>query len=175
MYNNSKIIQGLMRLNDVSVEELEDLLKFDLENGITFLDISDIYGNGACEEKLGQVFSRNPELRDKFFIQTKCGIVRLDDGKQTYYDLSYEHIIDSVNNSLNRMKIDSIDCLLLHRPDIFLDAKEVARAFATSKAVIEELLSTLVAIEPEPSATTIVFSILPISLSDFHICSSASS
>ena len=98
MYNNSKIIQGLMRLNDISVEELEDLLKFDLENGITFLDISDIYGNGACEEKLGQVFSRNPELRDKFFIQTKCGIVRLDDGKQTYYDLSYEHIIDSVNN-----------------------------------------------------------------------------
>ena len=131
MYNNSKIIQGLMRLNDISVEELEDLLKFDLENGITFLDISDIYGNGACEEKLGQVFSRNPELRDKFFIQTKCGIVRLDDGKQTYYDLSYEHIIDSVNNSLNRMEIDSIDCLLLHRPDIFLDAKEVARAFAT--------------------------------------------
>ena len=31
MYNNSKIIQGLMRLNDISVEELEDLLKFDLE------------------------------------------------------------------------------------------------------------------------------------------------
>ena len=48
MYNNSKIIQGLMRLNDISVEELEDLLKFDLENGITFLDISDIYGNGTC-------------------------------------------------------------------------------------------------------------------------------
>lgn len=131
MYNNSRIIQGLMRLNDVSVDKLEDLLKFDVENGITFLDISDIYSNGECEKKLGEVFKRNPDLRKELFIQTKCGIVRDLETGMKYYDLSYNHIVESVEKSLERMNLDYIDCLLLHRPDIFLDAKDVARAFAT--------------------------------------------
>lgn len=126
--NPSKIIQGLMRLENLSADELYHLIKFDLENGINYFDISDIYMNGEAEIKLGQVFKNHPDLREKMYIQTKCGIVK--DGDTTYYDLSYEHIVNSVENSLKRMNIDYIDALLLHRPDIFLNAGEVAQAFA---------------------------------------------
>lgn len=126
--NPSKIIQGLMRLDNLSADELYHLIKFDLENGINYFDISDIYMNGEAEIKLGQVFKNHPDLREKMYIQTKCGIVK--DGDATYYDLSYEHIVNSVENSLKRMNIDYIDALLLHRPDIFLNAGEVAQAFA---------------------------------------------
>ena len=131
MQVESKIIQGLMRLRDVSGDELYDLIKFDLENGITYFDISDIYLDGEAEKKLGAVLKAHPELREKMFIQTKCGIVNDRAKDISYYDLSYEHIIESVNKSLERLGLDYVDSLLLHRPDIFIDAHEVARAFAT--------------------------------------------
>lgn len=130
--DNSKIIQGLMRVNEISDDDLYNLIKFDIENGITFFDLADCYSNGLVEEKLGRVLKNNPSLREKMFIQTKCSITR-DKTRGTYYDLSYKHIIESVNNSLNRMQIDYIDCLLLHRPDIFMDNKEIAKAFKELK------------------------------------------
>ena len=126
--NPSKIIQGLMRLDNLSADDLYNLITFDLSNGINYFDISDIYMKGEAEIKLGQVFKKHQDLREKMYIQTKCGIV--NDGDATYYDLSYEHIVNSVENSLKRMNIDYIDALLLHRPDIFLNAGEVAQAFA---------------------------------------------
>lgn len=129
---NEKIIQGLMRIEKMSVDELYKLIKFDLENGINFFDISDIYGNGKCEEKLGKVFKKYPDLRKKMIIQTKCGI-RKDENNLNYYDLSYKHIINATKQSLERMNIDSIDYLLFHRPDIFMDASEVAHAMAELK------------------------------------------
>ena len=51
--DNSKIIQGLMRVNEISDDDLYNLIKFDIENGITFFDLADCYSNGLVEEKLG--------------------------------------------------------------------------------------------------------------------------
>ncbi len=124
----SQLILGLMRLDDVSVDELEEILEFCLDNDIDRLDVADIYGNGESERKLGEVFMRNPSLRSVFDIQTKCGIVTSPD-HPTYYDSSYEHIIESVSASMKRMHIGRIESLLIHRPDIFMDVKEIAHAF----------------------------------------------
>lgn len=123
----SRIIQGLMRITNLSEEQLYEIIKFDLDNGIYFFDIADIYGRGECEILLGKVLKKHPELREQMFIQTKTSIRFTKDG--AYYDLSYEHIKKSVDESLQRMGISYIDSLLLHRPDIFIDAEEVVRAF----------------------------------------------
>lgn len=131
MQVESKIIQGLMRLRDLSVDDLYKLICFDLDNGVNYFDLSDIYLDGEAESKFGEVLLQHPELREKMFIQTKCGIVKDRANDVCFYDLSYDHILEAVNSSLKRMHLDYIDCLLLHRPDIFLDANEVARAFAT--------------------------------------------
>ena len=128
MFNESRIIHGLMRLSDVSEEQLYDLIQFDLAHGITFFDIADCYGNGASETKLGNVLEAHPELREKMFIQSKCSIVR-SPYMRSYYDLSYQHIIEAVDASLARLKTDHLDCLLLHRPDLFIDDEEVKKAF----------------------------------------------
>ena len=50
--DNSKIIQGLMRVNEISDDDLYNLIKFDIENGITFFDFSYCYSNGLVYEKL---------------------------------------------------------------------------------------------------------------------------
>lgn len=120
----SRIALGCMRIADKSVEDVEELIKTALDEGINFFDHADIYGRGKSEEVFGKVLEKNPELREKMIIQTKCAIIP---GQR--YDFSKEHIISSVNASLKRLKTDYVDILLLHRPDALCDPKEVAEAF----------------------------------------------
>lgn len=124
----SRIIQGLMRLDNIDENRLYDIIKFDLENGVYFFDLADIYCRGESEAKLGRVLKAHPELREKMFIQTK-GSIRFSPETGGYYDLSYKHIKEAVYDSLNRLGIDYLDSFLLHRPDIFIDKDEVAKAF----------------------------------------------
>jgi len=48
--------------------------------------------------------------------------------KISHYNTSKQHILDSVAQSLKNIRIDYIDVLLLHRPDILMNADEVAEA-----------------------------------------------
>ncbi len=125
-----RIIQGLMRIDRLSEDELYDLVLFDLDNGINIFDLADCYMDGEAEAKLGRVLKNHKELRDRMYIQTKCSIVR---GVNKYYDLSYEHIMESVYASLKRLNISYLDSLLLHRPDILLDPVEIKKAFLELK------------------------------------------
>ena len=118
-----------MRLKDVSPRDLESLIKFDLEHGINYFDTSSIYNDGESERKLGEALRLNPSLREKMIIQTKCGIYK-DRSKGTcIYDLSYNSIIKSCKDSLDRLGLPYVDYFLLHRPDIFMNNEEVAKAF----------------------------------------------
>ena len=65
----SEIIMGLMRISDMTVKETAALIDTGLEEGINFLDLADIYGNGKSEEIVGSVFTENPGLREKVFLQ----------------------------------------------------------------------------------------------------------
>jgi predicted oxidoreductase len=62
-------------------------------------------------------------LRERIQIQSKCGI------RDGYYDFSKSHILESVDNSLKRLKTDYLDLLILHRPDALMEPEEVAEAF----------------------------------------------
>ncbi len=123
----SRIIQGLMRVDRLSDEQLYDLIRYDLDHGIYFFDLADIYVGGEAEAKLGRILKAHPGLREEMFIQSKVSIRRGETGG--YYDLSYEHIRQGLDDILARLGIDHLDSLLLHRPDIFMDAEEVAKAF----------------------------------------------
>jgi len=126
------IIQGLMRTAHMSVEELGHLLDVDLENSLSYLDTSDIYSGGRCEELLGQVFAVRPGLRNKVTLQTKCGI-RMSPRGFTYYDFSEEHILKAADESLRRLNTDHIYYYLLHRPDVLFEPVEVSSAFSKLK------------------------------------------
>ena len=121
-------IQGLMRTDHMSVDELLALLHADLEYGLTFLDTSDIYSNGYCETLLGQAFAAEKGLREKFILQTKCGIRRSPKGF-SFYDFSEKHILEAADASLKRLQTDHIDYYLLHRPDALFEPEEIASAF----------------------------------------------
>lgn len=119
-----RIILGCMRTGNLQVSDLENLIYTALDLGINYFDHADIYGRGKAESLFGEVLAKNKDLRSKIILQTKCGIC---DG---YYDNSKEHILFSVTESLKRLKTDYLDYLLIHRPDVLTDAREIAEAFA---------------------------------------------
>jgi len=122
----SEIVLGMMRIEDKSVREVEELVETALSVGINAFDLADIYGRGRCEELLGLVLKNRPDLREKMWIQSKCGI-RIEEF--TYFDFSKEYILQSVDGILERLKIDHLDSLLLHRPDALMESDQVAEVF----------------------------------------------
>ena len=117
-----------MRITSLNPQQLDALVKSDLDMGINFFDHADIYGGGECERLFGDFLKENPALRDKMLIQTKCAI------RPGSYDFSREHILSSVEGSLKRLGIETIDFLLLHRPDTLCEPEEVAEAFTALKS-----------------------------------------
>ena len=122
----SEIVLGMMRIEDKSVKEVEELVETALSVGINAFDLADIYGRGRCEELLGLVLKNRPDLREKMWIQSKCGI-RIEEF--TYFDFSKDYIIKSVDGILQRLQVDYLDSLLLHRPDALMESDQVAEAF----------------------------------------------
>lgn len=103
------------------------------EAGFRLFDHADIYNKGRCEEAFGRILRDVPGMRDEIVIVTKCGIKFPGWGMESgvnYYDFSAEHILRSAEGSLARLGIETIDVLLLHRPDVLMDPDEVAGAFA---------------------------------------------
>lgn len=118
---------GCMRISGMNEKEVSAFVDTALENGANFFDHADIYGGGNSETVFGKAVSSS--MREQVIIQTKCGIVP---GRM--FDFSYEHIMESVNGSLERLGTDYVDVLLLHRPDALMEPEEVAKAFDELKA-----------------------------------------
>ncbi|ODY35647.1 oxidoreductase [Vibrio parahaemolyticus] len=131
----SELVQGYWRAADwgMTAQERLSFLKQHIELGITTVDHADIYGNSECEALFGEALALDKSVRDQIQIVTKCDINLCGDKtperKINHYDTSSAHIYQSVNNSLERLNVDEIDVLLIHRPDVLMDADEVAEAF----------------------------------------------
>jgi len=105
-----------------------------LELGINFWDTADIYGIGHNEELISKVLVPN---RDKIFIATKFGF-RPKEGHTsnstgspaTYFDGSTAHLKQAVENSLKRLKIDTIDLYYAHRIDPKIPVEDMVGAMA---------------------------------------------
>lgn len=114
---------GCMRINSLNPAEAERFVQTALEEGANFFDHADIYGAGACEEIFADAIHMNPGIRENIILQSKCGI------RQGSFDFSKEHILNSVDGILQRLRTEYLDVLLLHRPDALVEPEEVAAAF----------------------------------------------
>lgn len=124
-WDRTKVDAGVIKKAVLALETAVDA-------GYTFFDHADIYGDTACESIFGKALELHPDWREKLVIATKCGI-RFEDepnpGQPHRYDFSCEHIVRSAEESLERLQIETIDLLMLHRPDFLADPDEIAEAF----------------------------------------------
>lgn len=121
--NASQIVLGFMRVVDAKVAP-EEIIKTAVDNGINFFDHADIYSEGEAETVFGEAFKKTGIARDEVYIQSKVGI-----RPGVAFDFSKKHILEAVEGSMQRLQVDYLDALLLHRPDTLVEPEEVAEAF----------------------------------------------
>lgn len=123
--NVSAIIQGCMRMPDLTKEDAAKVIRTAYDCGVNFFDHATCYGNGEAEVRFSEAFPLTGIKREDIFIQSKCGLCF----DRNEFDWTKENILSSVDDSLRRLKIDYLDTLLLHRPDVLFEPEEVAEAF----------------------------------------------
>ena len=114
---------GCMRINSLDSKDAEHFVRSAMEVGANFFDHADIYGTGTCEEIFADAVQMDPQVRENLILQSKCGI------RKGMFDFSKEHILNSVDGILQRLRTEYLDVLLLHRPDALVEPEEVAEAF----------------------------------------------
>ncbi len=136
----SRLIYGCMGLGGgwntdplraADVSHAQAAVEAALEIGITLFDHANIYTLGKAEQCFGELFKQQPGLRQRMRLQTKCGIRFADADGLKRYDLSAEHIIESVHASLRRLNTHYLDVLMLHRPDPLMELDEINEAWRT--------------------------------------------
>jgi len=107
--------------NDITYETV----KLAIENGVNFFDTAEIYGLGEGETSLGNALEKLGKRREDLVISTK--IFRSGYGVNDTF-LSRKHIIEGVNNSLKRLKLNYVDIVFCHRFDNYTPLEETCRA-----------------------------------------------
>ncbi len=111
-------------------DEAVKIIKRAYDLGVRYFDTAPLYGEGRSEARFGAALGGMP--RNTFVISTKCGrVLDLKDARKSAasgpdglpeldarFDLSRDGIRRSVEESLKRLKLDKIEILLLHDPDV---------------------------------------------------------
>jgi aryl-alcohol dehydrogenase-like predicted oxidoreductase len=102
-------------------KEMISLIHAAIDRGVTFFDTAEVYGPYVNEELVGEALK---PFKGKVVIATKFGI-QMENGKQVL-DSKPETIRQSVEGSLKRLKVDTIDLYYQHRVDPNVPIEEVA-------------------------------------------------
>ncbi|MFF3371960.1 aldo/keto reductase [Streptomyces sp. NPDC002680] len=100
------------------------LIRAAVDLGVTFFDTAQVYGPFTNEELVGKALA---PVRDEVVIATKFGF-SYDGSRSTGLDSRPEHIRATVEDSLRRLEVESIDLLYQHRVDPDVPIEEVAGA-----------------------------------------------
>ena len=133
----SQIIRGFWRLDtwELSTDELIDNMKSSIDLGVTSFDTAEIYADTLCESQIGEAFAKDPALRGKVELISKTGIYKQEINGESfgYYNTTYDRIVRSCKESLQRLHTDYLDLYLIHREDPLLDPWEAGRAMLDLK------------------------------------------
>lgn len=132
----SEIIAGTMRWGiwgaNHSPKKVQELIEVCLEEDITTFDHADIYGGHTTEELFGAAWKEMSIDREEVQFISKCGIVMDSEKKPSplkYYNYDSNYILTCVDESLQNLKTDYLDVLLLHRPSPLMNPEEIANTF----------------------------------------------
>lgn len=104
--------------DDVPLQNQRDIIRYAFDHGITHFDLANNYGPpaGSAEINFGRIFREDlARHRDEVVISTKAGWV-MNAGPYNFGG-SRKYLLDSLDASLQRMRLDHVDIFYHHRPD----------------------------------------------------------
>ncbi|KAI5477069.1 voltage-gated potassium channel beta-2 subunit [Pseudohyphozyma bogoriensis] len=112
----------------VKGDPVKDILTAAWESGINCIDTAETYADGESEREIGRVLKETGWNRRELVIITKLffGTGRKDPNQN---GLSRKHLIEGMQDSLERLQLDYVDVVFAHRPDVSTPMEEVVRGF----------------------------------------------
>lgn len=126
----SRLILGCMRMPALTKEDAAEMIRTAVDLGINYIDHATCYGAGEAEKRFAEALALTDIKREDLIVQSKCGIRPAEQ----VFDWRKDSIIESVDQILQRLQMDYLDVLLLHRPDLLFDPEQVAEAFDVLEA-----------------------------------------
>ena len=136
----SPLIIGTMRWGiwgaNHSEKQVINLIETCISEGLSTFDHADIYGDYTTEKLFGDALKMMDIERSDIQLISKCGIempCKNRDFKIKSYNYSKDHILKSVDKSLENLGTDHLDLLLLHRPSPLMNPHVIAETFSLLK------------------------------------------
>jgi D-threo-aldose 1-dehydrogenase len=106
-----------------SYQEAAETFRTAVTQGINYVDTAPLYGLGLSEIRIGKILTEID--RTKLVISTKVGRIihqlksdrNNKDNTIAIYDYSNNAVKKSLQSSLERMNVDTVDILFIHGPD----------------------------------------------------------
>lgn len=111
------LIGGASEADYSKDEQTIQAIKSAIDLGYNHIDTAEYYGNGHCEELIGEAIKEMD--RPSLFITSKVWET----------NLKYEDVISSAKRSLRRLGTDYINLYLIHSPSSTIPIKETMKAF----------------------------------------------
>jgi len=105
----------------ISEEVALDCMTAAYEAGVNFFDCAEVYAGGKAEIVMGNVIKKAGWKRSDLVISTK--LFWGGEGPNNT-GLSRKHLMEGINASLKRMKMEYVDLLFCHRPDLYTPVEE---------------------------------------------------
>ena len=110
----TRIGMGGAPLGGLDSKTAQDTLEYAFAQGIRYFDTAPLYGSGLSEIHNGGFLSTLP--RNDFVLSSKVGRLIIP-GQDIPFNYTKEGILRSIDESLTRLNLDSLDIVLIHDPD----------------------------------------------------------
>jgi voltage-dependent potassium channel beta subunit len=121
--------------NQVDVDLATQCMQVARDHGVNFFDNAEVYADGASEEIMGDALQQLGWDRRTYLVTSKFfwGITDVDDptvATNTRNTLNRKYLLEAVDASLERWKLDHLDVVYAHRADPETPLEETVRAFS---------------------------------------------
>jgi voltage-dependent potassium channel beta subunit len=115
--------------NQLGNDQARECMAAAYEAGVNFFDNAEIYAKGQSEVIMGDVLKKLGWRRGSYIVSTKF-FWGLHDGPNEKNTLNRKYLMQAIDGSLARLKLDYVDLIYCHRPDPHTPLEETVRAMS---------------------------------------------
>ena len=102
--------------NQLGTDQARECMAAAWDRGVNFFDNAQVYAAGKSEEIMGEVLKKLAWPRLKYVVSTKF-FWGITDGPNEKNTLNRKYLLDAIDGSLKRLKLEHVDLVYCHRPD----------------------------------------------------------
>ena len=102
--------------NQMDAKAARECMAAAWDHGVNFFDNAEVYAAGESERLMGEALKKLAWPRLKYVVSTKF-FWGITDGPNEKNTLNRKYLMQAIDGSLARLKLDHVDLVFCHRPD----------------------------------------------------------